>query len=143
MNEICDPEFILWQNQGVKVRFRLLMSFFNLSIIFVISLGTFMAISKFKEYRSRLFADVLPIIGQRGLQALQCGAVQVTKEEAFVTMQHLERAAEMDIDDGVTTREMYCYCQTEMYNDFFKFNDIVFPDGKKHCQDWWNHFIQL
>jgi len=63
LNETCDPEFILWENCGVTNTQRLRKQVLSWMVMLAIVVSTYLFIYAFKQYRSEIYAEILPILG--------------------------------------------------------------------------------
>ena len=89
MDNTCDPEFILWKNLGNTKGYRFFMQIRTMAVMLMIVAMTYFGVLYFKEYRSKLFAKILPVLGEKGLKGLSCASMTNTKEEAYKTLNQL------------------------------------------------------
>jgi hypothetical protein len=78
MDHTCDPEFILWRNLGIHLAERKIYQVRSICFLAAIVALTFFVILFFKEYRSTLYADVLPVLAEKGLKGLSCSTRSIT-----------------------------------------------------------------
>ena len=90
MENTCVPEFILWRNQGKSEQDRRYDRIKGVIVMILIVVATFFGILEFKEYRSSVYREILPILGELGPKGLSCPSMKVTKEQALSTMIKLE-----------------------------------------------------
>jgi len=63
MDNTCDPEFILWKNLGRTRPFRFVMKIRSLCVMVAIIACTYFGVLYYKDFRSSMFAKVLPVLG--------------------------------------------------------------------------------
>ena len=90
VDETCDPEFILWENSGVTSRQRLKKRVLGGVVTLAIVLSTYLLIYAFKQYRSELYTEILPLLGEVGVQGLNCQSTNFDENDVVTTTKHLE-----------------------------------------------------
>lgn len=123
LNDTCDPEFILWGNVGVTSRQRLKKRVFGGTVTLAIVISTYFMIYAFKQYRSELYTEILPILGEVGVQGLNCQSTNFDENDVVTTNKLLELTFnKTNVAEGKITYATYCFCSTLLTTNPLDFN---------------------
>ena len=79
METATDPEFIIWKNIGYTPKQRIFQSLVSLFTVFLVIGLTYWSILEFKQYRTREFRRIMPILGDKGIKGINCQAITISK----------------------------------------------------------------
>lgn len=144
LDNTCDPEFIIWKNQGVTTLKRRFNKIRNIIIMVLIVVLTFYSLKIYKGERAQIYTKIMPVLGKAGFDGLNCQSLQLTSMDALNSINLLQKSYDIgqygDKENGRTTIEMWCFCQNLLYTKPLEFFDYEFSDSVNHCNDWWEDF---